>query len=218
MPDSFSHGVLTIRHGITPWNADHRWQGWADVSLSEVGHRQAEAGSYRLQQLLDHVPNHQLRIVTSDLGRARQTAEWFSKRLGVAISEEIPGLRERNVGAWSGKTTREINERWPGMLDAWREGNLERTPEGESEAEFSARILAELHRLTEDAERLQHVIVAVAHGGVIRTLERRTGIGSEPIGNVTGRWFHRIGEELHAGEAVDLLEGGDHERTAGTAL
>ena len=36
------------------------------------------------------------------------------------------GFRERNGGEWQGRTGDEIDERWPGMRDAWRRGELDR--------------------------------------------------------------------------------------------
>ena len=182
--------VLAIRHGLTQWNADQRWQGWADIPLSAVGERQAEVGAATLAGLLAE-DGRPVRIVASDLQRARQTAEFFATELGIEHTEiEIRvGLRERNVGAWSGKTSREIDLRWPGMLEAWRNGAITETPEGENEDEFQIRIGEVMADVVHASASGDHVVVLVSHGGVIRTYERMVGIEPEPVGNVSGRWF-----------------------------
>lgn len=192
-PD-FSKGerssVLAIRHGLTQWNADQRWQGWADIALSPTGERQAEVGAKSLAGLLAE-DGRRVRIVTSDLVRARQTAEFFAVELGIGRSEILTrsGLRERNVGAWSGKTGREIEQRWPGMLQAWRDGTITETPEGENEDGFQARIGEVLAEFAHDSASAEDVVILVTHGGVIRTFERMVGLEPEPVGNVSGRWF-----------------------------
>jgi broad specificity phosphatase PhoE len=182
--------VLAIRHGLTQWNADQRWQGWADIPLSAVGERQAEVGATTLAGLLAE-DGRPVRIVASDLQRARQTAEFFATELGIEHTEiEIrAGLRERNVGAWSGKTSREINQRWPGMLEAWRNGTITETPEGENEDEFQIRIGEVMAEVVHASASGDHIVVLVSHGGVIRTYERMVGLEPEPVGNVSGRWF-----------------------------
>lgn len=38
-----------IRHGLTDWNTERRVQGQTDVSLNEVGHRQAELITQRMK-------------------------------------------------------------------------------------------------------------------------------------------------------------------------
>lgn len=195
-----------MRHGQTLWNATHRWQGWADVDLDEVGVRQAEHAAVALATLLDGTA---LRLVSSDLLRARHTAEILGAAVGCAVSEVVPGLRERNVGEWSGKTTSEIEATWPGQLDAWRHGALPMIPGGESEATLSERINAAIRRLCWEAADVGETIVAVTHGGVIRTLTRQHGIQPRPVPNLGATWFGWTGStSTHVGE-LDLLDGSD---------
>jgi glucosyl-3-phosphoglycerate phosphatase len=184
------HSVLAIRHGLTQWNADQRWQGWADIPLSPTGERQAEVGAKSLAGLLAE-DGRRVRIVASDLVRARQTAEFFAVELGLGLGEILTrsGLRERNVGAWSGRTGREIEQRWPGMLQAWRDGTITETPEGENEDGFQARIGEVLAEFAHASAGAEDVVVLVTHGGVIRTFERMVGLEPEPVDNVSGRWF-----------------------------
>jgi glucosyl-3-phosphoglycerate phosphatase len=195
-------GVLLVRHGQTTWNANQRWQGWADVALSDVGQAQAEAGASVLATLLAGVP---VRVVSSDLNRARATAYAISLALGVEVSSVLHDLRERDIGDWSGKTTDEINEMWPGQLEAWRDGQLDSTPNGEREDVLLARTSGALESLAVLSHAEQCVVVAVTHGGVMRTLTREFGGPPRAIGNLDGCWFSFVGDELgHRGD-VHLL-------------
>jgi glucosyl-3-phosphoglycerate phosphatase len=198
-----SRGVLVVRHGQTLWNATHRWQGWADVDLDGLGVAQAEAAAHRLASVLDATP----RIVSSDLLRASHTAEVFADKLDTTVSEVLTDLRERNVGNWSGKTTPEIEAAWPGQLDAWRRGDLPMIPGGESESDLNVRISRALERLCREAAADNTVIVAVTHGGVMRTLTRNHHVDPRPVPNLGATWFRWNGTSTeHAGE-VDLLDG-----------
>jgi broad specificity phosphatase PhoE len=127
------------------------------------------------------------RIVSSDLRRAARTAELLADGLGVGAVSTEPQLREFDVGDWSGLTRPEIEERWPGQLDAWWRGALPRTPGGELRSAFADRIVAAVRGLAEgDGD-----VLAVAHGGVVGALQVATGVdGDRPrITNLSGRWF-----------------------------
>src|SRR5687768_13103713 len=91
--------LLLVRHGESTWNAQSRWQGQADPPLSPLGERQAEEAAERLAQTASITE-----IWTSDLVRARRTAELIATQLGVPDVREEPRLRERDVGSWSGLT------------------------------------------------------------------------------------------------------------------
>jgi broad specificity phosphatase PhoE len=232
--DFLNFELLAIRHGITQWNADHRWQGWADIPLSEIGRRQVAVAAHSLAFALRH-EKREIRIVSSDLKRAYQTAEAFAAKLGILNIEVDEGLRERHAGEWSGKTTDEIERKWPGMLDAWRAGSVDRLPEGEYEHEFRERIGASLNRAAMSAKHDNALAILVSHGGVIRTLERMTGEVEAPVPNVSGRWFRCADDRVVSGSVLDLLSDelldasghtanvqsrGEvaHERTAGIVL
>jgi glucosyl-3-phosphoglycerate phosphatase len=195
-------GVLLVRHGQTTWNANQRWQGWADVALSDVGEAQAEAGAGVLASALTGLS---VRVVSSDLARAQATASAISRALGVEVSSVLPDLRERDIGDWSGKTTDEINAIWPGQLEAWREGQLDSTPNGEREDVLLARTSGALESLAVHAHAEQCVVVAVTHGGVMRTLTREFGGPPRAIGNLDGCWFSFVDDELGHRGHVHLL-------------
>ncbi|HEX8581069.1 MAG TPA: histidine phosphatase family protein, partial [Acidimicrobiales bacterium] len=79
--------VLLVRHGQSVWNAEGRWQGQLDPPLSDVGAEQARAAAAHLDGVVA--------VATSDLDRARRTAEILAEALGVGPAIVEPGLRER---------------------------------------------------------------------------------------------------------------------------
>jgi broad specificity phosphatase PhoE len=188
--------LLLLRHGLTTWNAAGRWQGWADAPLTDTGREQARRAAAALAGEGFEV------IVASDLGRARETAEIMAALLGglpVAIEE---GLRERDVGQWSGLTSAEIDARWPGQLGDWRAGQLDVIPGGEGD--IGERVVAAVGSLV--VSHPGRTLLAVTHGGVIRTMERHLGVEPAGVGNLAGRWVEESGGTLRAGPSVTLLD------------
>ncbi|MEO6121671.1 MAG: histidine phosphatase family protein [Acidimicrobiales bacterium] len=194
--------LLLLRHGQSTWNAEHRWQGWADPPLSPLGERQAGAAARWLATWSERFA---AAVVSSDLVRARRTAEVLAEGLGLGPVEVDADLRERDVGDWTGLTTGEIGSRWPAVLAEWRAGRLVATPGGEPEPALVARVLAGLSRLAARHGAGEAVLV-ITHGGAIRALERRFGIEPNPLGlgNLCGRWIEFDGPDPRAGPAVTL--------------
>ena len=187
--------LLLVRHGESTWNAVSRWQGQADPPLSPIGERQAEDAGARLAEIATITA-----VWASNLVRARRTGDLIAKHLGIAQVREEPRLRERDVGAWSGLTRDEIEERWPGYLAARRS-----PPDFEGDDELLARTLAGLAGAV-DGSGPGDVLV-VTHGGVIRTIERSLGAIPERLPNLGGRWLLAgTPTDLSLGERVVLLE------------
>ena len=178
--------LLLVRHGQTPWNADGRWQGHADPSLTAEGRKQAE----RLAHLLrEQAARPWTRILSSDLARAQETAACVANRLVLPIELDLR-LRELDVGAWSGLTRGEIERRDPDTLRAFEEGEPTVRPGGgESRLEIRLRTRDFILDLADRYEG-QHLIV-VTHLGVIRALVP----GAEP--NNTGQ-IEVVAEEIAA--------------------
>jgi broad specificity phosphatase PhoE len=152
--------IFLARHGETEWNRTGRYQGWADPPLNETGLAQARA----LAEELASTPFDA--VYSSDLRRARETAEIVAAPHGVPVVVE-PGLREVNVGEWSGLTRAEVEARFPGG----------ERPGGETREQHTARVLAAAERLAR-AHPGQRVLL-VSHGGTMRAL--RTHVSDEPL-------------------------------------
>jgi broad specificity phosphatase PhoE len=162
--------LLLVRHGETAWNREGRFQGHRDIPLNDVGRAQARALRARLEaarhaHLFDD--NHTA-VLTSDLSRARETAEIVFGGAGRTLHAR-PGLREFCYGVFEGLTRQEIEDRYPGAMAAWAHGAPAFAIEGgESRAEVYARAHATVHAFLDEVPH-RHVVV-VGHGGAMRQL------------------------------------------------
>lgn len=156
--------LVLVRHGETAWNRATRIQGHTDIPLSPLGLVQAQ----RLAEALADEPL--AAIYSSDLSRARQTAEAVAAAQGLAISFDA-ALRERAFGRFEGLSWEEIDRGYPEDAARWRR----REPDfavggGESLTVFSARCLAAARRAA--VAHPGQSIALVAHGGVLDCLYR----------------------------------------------
>jgi len=117
--------------------------------------------------------------VSSDLDRARQTAEIIAATLDAGPVITDPGWRERNVGLWQGLTSEQIERDYPGALAA---GDY--PPGWESDESLIGRVLAASHRIA--ARVSSGDVLVVSHAGVIYTLERHFGCVFKRIRNLGG--------------------------------
>jgi len=197
MPD-----LLILRHAQSTWNAEGRWQGQADPPLSPRGECQARHGA----SLLAAEDRFDL-VVSSDLRRAVRTAALMKAELELDAPHEVAtGLREYDVGAWSGCTRDEIEARWPGFLSRFSSGELDAPPAGESRSDFDVRVAAAARSVAKLAETCgSKRVLVVAHGGVVRSVARRAGQVEMRTGHMSGyRGAIRSGD-LFPAEPVDLL-------------
>ncbi len=196
--------MLLLRHGQSTWNAEGRWQGQADPPLSAQGEAAARAaadafGDDAFAAAGDARLGPPLAAVSSDLSRARQTAEILAARLGWGPVTTFRGLRERHVGQFTGHNRAEIEARWPGLLAA---GFVD-PPGAEPRPSLLARAVATLHRVA--SLHPARAVVAVTHGGLIRAVEHHLGVGdAAPHANLAGRWVEVDDGRLVAGPAITL--------------
>jgi probable phosphoglycerate mutase len=150
--------LLLVRHGETDWNRERRFQGHADPPLNEAGREQARAlGEQLAAEEIDAV-------YTSDLRRARETAEILAARLDAEVVA-LRELREIDVGSWQGLTWPEIEERHPEGVEQWhRDGHGWES--GETYGELGTRIAAALRQIA--ANHPGQRILVVGHGGTVR--------------------------------------------------
>ncbi len=154
-----------IRHGESVGNRDNIYQGQNDLPLSPNGHHQVERLAARLAAL--HPVQPFSVIYSSDLQRAMQTALPCARLIGLPVLED-KGLREIDVGGWSGRTFAEIQRRFPAE---WAASYPVMDPEqvrggGESYRHAQDRIVAALGRIV--ANHPGERVLVFFHGGVLQ--------------------------------------------------
>ncbi len=160
--------LVMLRHGQTKSNADSRMQGQIDTELNEEGRAQAVNAAVVLSK------RQPLLIVSSDLRRAHDTALTLAERCSLEVRTD-ERLRETHLGDWQGMTHSEVDAKYPGERQAWRNRPYWAPPGGESRLDVADRsipLVAELvagepHWGRDDSER---PVVLVAHGGQIAAL------------------------------------------------
>jgi probable phosphoglycerate mutase len=154
--------ILLARHGETDDNIEPiRIQGRIDTPLNDKGRAQAAELAERVAE--EGVTS----LWSSELSRARETAEIVGRRIGLEPSTD-PRLAEGNRGRLEGRLWQEVARSEPNTYAAWRAaGEQFRFPEGESLLEQQQRVLAALDDIRAAAPGRSLV---VCHGGSIRVV------------------------------------------------
>lgn len=182
--------LTLVRHGQTDWNRDGLIQGATDIALNETGRVQARDAARALQaQLTGERP---IVVVSSDLSRARETAQIIADVFAVDAPRAYPLLRERSYGEGEGVSVDEIRRRY----GSWDNADI---PGAEPWPAVRRRAIRALRTIVRD---VRHVtapvdtsIIAVSHGALIRELIR----------HATGGDLPRPGERLANGSTYTVL-------------
>ena len=151
-----------LRHAETEWNRIKRIQGQCDSVLTDKGRLQAREWADVLGTLSWHG------ILTSDLGRAMETAQSVNRLLDLPIQTDSR-LREQDWGDWTGRTIKVIGREEPDELArAEAAGWGFRPPGGEDRHEVWNRGRAAL--LEAARQWPGENILVVTHEGVIKCL------------------------------------------------
>jgi len=164
-----SDRLLLVRHGVTDWNREGRFQGHLDPPLSDDGRAEAKLLAARLAASPDLRPR---RIVSSPLLRALETAEAIAEATGIPAAEVRRDQRlvELGQGAWEGRTHAELAVSDAERYAAWRKGAWDRQPpDGEPVEAARERVSAAVaEAVDEDADAAGWPICLVGHGGSLR--------------------------------------------------
>lgn len=147
-----------VRHGITEWNKERRWQGGTDIPLDEEGVAEARRAAVRLAEEGWEI------MYSSPLMRTRQTAE--------IIHEKIPDIRllfddrlkEVSGGQVEGTTEEERVRMWGA---GWRARSAEYGME--TDEAMVARGMAFLEDIR---KRPEDRVLIITHGGFIARMLR----------------------------------------------
>jgi broad specificity phosphatase PhoE len=146
--------IVVVRHGVTDWNRQGRFQGHLDPPLSDAGRHEARLVAERLGSDSRLRP---ARVISSAIGDAT----------GVPV-EADPRLIEIGQGEWEGRTHAELEVTDADRYRAWRDASgIRQPPGGESIASATERVrelIDELRAATPGTACL------VSHGGTLRIL------------------------------------------------
>ncbi|PLS28366.1 phosphoglycerate mutase [Bifidobacterium anseris] len=130
-----------------------------------------------------------MRVVSSDLFRAQQTAHAFADILGLDVRLD-PRLRERAFGEWEGMTRAEILERWPEDFRSWKRhegGELAHGVESRREVgERGAEAIRSYVREARD-EPGEETLMVVSHGSwIVATIATLLGMDVDEANGLDG--------------------------------
>lgn len=148
--------LYLLRHGETDANVQGIVQGWLDTKLNEKGLNQARDAARMFNKTIQA-------IYSSDLTRARSTAEEFRLRHVDVPYFEDARLRERNFGDAAG--THRDRYDWEQF---WSLDNRVTIPNAETLNDFTARVVSFL----EDLKKQPYdTVLIVTHGGVLNRIQ-----------------------------------------------
>jgi broad specificity phosphatase PhoE len=162
-----------FRHGQTDWNINFLLQGVTDIPMNSTGIEQVRAAAKVLNR------DDWDMILTSPLGRARDTAAIIAEELGFEDIQPHDLLIERSFGEAEGMAY----EQWKSKFS-----NLDEIPGGESKSELVARSQLLLDDFTSSHPGKR--ILAISHGALIRTVlalssENQLPRDGERLGNAS---------------------------------
>lgn len=166
--------IITIQHTQSVHHTNGMVGSWTDWELTELGVHQANKIGEKLKA---EFPRTQFVMYSSDLLRAKQTAEIIGKHLGVNSILKVE-LRERNLGKCCGKSVQ------------WLRENLEM-----QEKTIDDRLFSDAESRRDEWNRLKPFfdeimasedenIIIVSHGDLLSVFNTMfLGLGIENINN-----------------------------------
>ncbi len=162
--------LYLVRHGETVGNVEGRIQGQTDGELTDEGRMQAQ----RVAERLRHEDFDC--IYSSDLARARNTAEAIHHYHGRTPLRFTEALRERAFGSCEGKLCEEMG------FDKHGKWNL--PPDAEPNEQMIRRITTFLYAVFK--KHSQDSVLFVSHGGIImRLIEFLEKLDGKDIGFIS---------------------------------
>ena len=152
--------IVLWRHGQTDWNMVNRFQGHSDIPLNEVGRYQVKHAAEILAGM------NPTAIISSDLGRARDTAQALADLVGLNVRTD-ENLRETNGGLWEGKTGAENRTEDFQNFIRWIDGDDNPAgTTGETRSEVADRAIGVINRELEG--KSNQLLIVATHGGTAR--------------------------------------------------
>ena len=184
--------ITLVRHGESEANKLRIIQGHKDYPLSDLGREQA-------RNLAEYFSENNYvfdKVYSSDLIRAKETAETLSSKLGITEINFDSRLREFNLGIYQGRHNDDMTSEDNAFLQSCWADHSKRVPEGETVEEMKNRIKEAFYEIVEQNEGAKRILI-VGHGGSLyHILHYTLGIFKE-----TYEWFEncKINEAVRDG-------------------
>lgn len=151
--------IFIVAHPEASHHTDGVVGGWFDSHLTELGIQHAQRIAWSLTSRLE---GHDAEIVSSDLLRARQTADVIGGALGTSVTTD-PDLREKSFGAAEGRPQEWLRAHSIALPDEGeRLRHDEGIPDAETRWDLAQRSYAAMGRVMESTQANQ---IVVTHGG-----------------------------------------------------
>jgi probable phosphoglycerate mutase len=155
--------LLLIRHGHVEGIQPERFRGRAELALTPLGVRQAEATRDRIAATWRPAAIH-----CSPMDRCVRTAQIIAEPRGLSV-ERHPDLNDVDYGLWQGRTQTEVRQDWPVESSLWHVAPQQLTiPGGESLHDVVARAVRALHAIL--SAHAGQTVAVIAHDSVNRVL------------------------------------------------
>ena len=152
--------LILVRHSTCEGMG--RFQGHSDVPLTGAGRKQIAGLARKLG------PYPIRAIYSSDLLRARQTADPVARKFGLQVDTRL-GLREMDFGSWQGLSWRQVRRRFPKDASTWvKRFPYHAIPGAERFNDFKMRVEREMNRIVRANKR--RCVLVVTHAGVVRII------------------------------------------------
>ncbi len=158
--------LILVRHGVTDWNAQGRWQGHTDIPLNEQGRREVRIAAEAIKNLKIDT------AYTSDLSRTKQTYQEICDSLNLTCPVIAhTALSERDYGIYTGRNKWEVkkelgDEKFLNLRRKWNQPILE----GESLKDVYDRVVPYYKKtILNDLKQGKNVLV-VSSGNTLRAL------------------------------------------------
>lgn len=158
----FNKNLFLVRHGEVDYNRQKIIVGSTDQPLNDLGRRQSEETAEKVGNLYIDI------LVSSDLKRAKETAEIIGKKIGIPVIVD-PVFRERNYGGIEGKKKEDLKKMYSEYISEKGKLILENEfPEAEPVNDFYNRVIKGIDNLLKRYPDKN--ILLVTHAGIFRVL------------------------------------------------
>lgn len=150
--------VWWVRHAITDWNIERRWQGYSNVPLNSQGREQATRLASQFANM------HFDSVWSSDLARCAETARLAKPDAQISYDKR---LREMPMGIVEGKTWDELTSPQQKSITDWWKSPYQTCFPGSNESltDVMNRVKAWRQEVSD-----QHRVLCFTHGGIVRAL------------------------------------------------